>query len=56
LKFFKDEAIGESSEILQAKISYEEEAIGYVEYLQVLAVWYDTNILYLNALQIQQLY
>ena len=51
LKFFKDEAIGESSEILrQAKISYEEGAIGYVEYLQALNVWYDTNILYLNSI------
>jgi cobalt-zinc-cadmium resistance protein CzcA len=44
------EAINESIEILrQAKISYEEGAIGYVELLQALTVAYDVKVQYLNA-------
>ncbi|MGH2574423.1 MAG: TolC family protein, partial [Ignavibacteria bacterium] len=51
LKFFRDEAIKESDEILrQAKIGYEEGAIDYVEYLQALNVSYDTKTQYLNSI------
>jgi cobalt-zinc-cadmium resistance protein CzcA len=50
LEFFTAEAINESNEILrQAKISYEEGAIGYVELLQALTVAYDVKVQYLNA-------
>ena len=41
----------EAAEILrQAKISYEEGAIDYVEYLQALQIVYDTKTQYYNAL------
>ncbi len=51
VRFFEDEALKESEEILrQAKISYEEGAIDYVEYLQVITVVYDTKIQYLNSI------
>lgn len=50
LQFFRDEAIGETDEIFrQAKTSYEEGEIGYVEYLQALSVVYDTKTEYMNA-------
>lgn len=49
--FFNDEAIFEVNEILrQAKISYEEGAIDYVEYLQALQIVYETRTQYLNAI------
>lgn len=48
--FFHDEAIFEANEIFsKAKISYEEGAIGYVEYLQALQIVYETRTQYLNA-------
>jgi len=51
MQFFHDEAIPEANEILrQAKISYEEGAIGYVEYLQTLQIVYETRTQYLNAI------
>lgn len=51
LKFFRDEAIKETDEIFrQAKISYDEGAIGYVEYLQVLGIVYDTRTQFLNSI------
>lgn len=51
LKFFRDEAIKETDEIFrQAKISYDQGAIGYVEYLQVLALVYDTRTQFLKAI------
>jgi len=51
VRFFEDEALKESEEILrQAKISYEEGAIDYVEYLQVITVVYDTKIQYINSI------
>ncbi|MEZ4692326.1 MAG: TolC family protein [Ignavibacteria bacterium] len=51
VKFFQDEAIKETDEILrQSKISYEEGEIGYVEYLQSLNLAYDTQTQYLNAI------
>lgn len=51
VKFFSDEALKEADEILrQAKISYEEGAIGYVEYLQALSLTYDTKTQYLNSI------
>jgi len=49
--FFHTEAMPEAAEILrQAKISYEEGAIDYVEYLQALQIVYDTKTQYYNAL------
>jgi len=49
--FFNTEAMPEAAEILrQAKISYEEGAIDYVEYLQALQIVYDTKTQYYNAL------
>jgi cobalt-zinc-cadmium resistance protein CzcA len=49
--FFHTEAMPEADEILkQAKISYEEGAIDYVEYLQALRVVYETRTQYLNSL------
>ena len=50
VKFFSDEALKETDEILrQAKISYAEGAIGYVEYLQALNLAYETKTQYLNS-------
>ncbi len=49
--FFHTEAMPEADEILrQAKISYEEGAIDYVEYLQALQIVYETRTQYLNSL------
>ncbi len=49
--FFNIEAMPEADEILrQAKISYEEGAIDYVEYLQALQIVYETRTQYLNSL------
>lgn len=49
--FFHDEAIFEANEILrQAKISYEEGAISYVEYQQALQTVYETRTQYLNSI------
>jgi len=49
--FFHDEAIFEVNEILrQAKVSYEEGAISYVEYQQALQTVYETRTQYLNAI------
>lgn len=51
LKFFNDQALKESDEILrQSKISYDEGAIGYVEYLQSLNIVYETRTQYLNSI------
>jgi cobalt-zinc-cadmium resistance protein CzcA len=51
LMFFRDEALKESEEILrQARISYEEGAIDYIEYLQALNVWFDTKTQYSNSI------
>jgi len=51
LRFFRDEALKESEEILrQSKISYEEGAIEYIEYLQALNVWLDTKTQYSNSI------
>ncbi len=51
INFFTGEALTETVEILrQAKISYEEGAIGYVEYLQALTVSYETKTQYLNSI------
>lgn len=50
-EFFRLEAMPEADEILrQAKRSYEEGAIDYVEYLQALQIIYDTRTQYLNSL------
>jgi heavy metal efflux system protein len=49
-RFFNDEALQEVNEVLrQAKVSYEEGAIDYVEYLQALQIVYETRTQYLNA-------
>ena len=49
-RFFNEEALQEVNEVLrQAKISYEEGAIDYVEYLQALQIVYETRTQYLNA-------
>lgn len=49
--FFHIEAMPETDEILrQAKISYEEGAIDYVEYLQALQIVYETRTQYLKSL------
>lgn len=51
VQFFNDEALFESNEILrQSKISYEEGAIDYVEYLQSLQLVYETKSQYVNSL------
>ncbi|MEO8447373.1 MAG: TolC family protein [bacterium] len=51
LKFFRDEAVSESDEVFrQSKISYEEGAIGYVEYLQALTIVYDVRTQYLTSI------
>lgn len=51
VQFFNDEALFESNEILrQSKISYEEGAIDYVEYLQALQIVYETRTQYLSSL------
>ncbi len=50
MKFYKEDVFKETSEILrQAKMSYEEGAIGYVEYLQALNIAYEANTQYLNS-------
>ncbi len=50
LKFFKDEVFKETDEILRAaKKSYEEGAIGYVEYLQDLNTINEAKVQYSNA-------
>ncbi|MBL8015658.1 MAG: TolC family protein [Ignavibacteria bacterium] len=50
-EFFRLEAMPEADEILrQAKKSYEEGAIDYVEYLQALQIIYDTRTQYLSSL------
>lgn len=49
--FFTQEALAESNEISrQAKISYEEGSIEYVEYLMALTIAYDVKIQYLNSI------
>lgn len=51
LEFFTGEALAESNEILrQARISYLEGAIDYVEFLQALTVAYDVKVQYLNSI------
>ncbi|MCC7159118.1 MAG: TolC family protein [Ignavibacteria bacterium] len=51
LDFFTGEALTEGNEILrQAKISYEEGSIDYVEYLMALTIAYDIKIQYLNSI------
>ena len=51
MKFYSDEALRETNEILrQSKISYDEGAIGYVEYLQALNIAYETRTQYLNSI------
>lgn len=51
VKFFNEQALKESGEILrQSRISYNEGAIGYVEYLQTLNIAYETRIQYLNSI------
>lgn len=51
VKFFSEEALKETDELLrQAKKSYEEGGIGYVEYLQALNLSYETQSQYLNAI------
>ena len=51
VKFFNEEALKETEEILrQAKKSYEEGEIGYVEYLQALNLAYETRTQYLNSI------
>lgn len=51
MKFLGDEALKEAEEIFrQAKISYAEGAIGYVEYLQALTIVHDVRTQYLNSI------
>ncbi|MBS1551955.1 MAG: TolC family protein [Bacteroidetes bacterium] len=51
VKFFNEQALKETDEIMrQSKISYNEGAIGYVEYLQSLNIAYETRIQYLNSI------
>jgi cobalt-zinc-cadmium resistance protein CzcA len=51
VKFFNEQALNEADEILrQSKISYDEGAIGYVEYLQALNIAYETRTQYLNSI------
>lgn len=51
VNFFNDQALKEADEILrQSKISYDEGAIGYVEYLQALNIAYETRTQYLNSI------
>jgi len=53
VKFFNEQALKEADEILrQSKISYDEGAIGYVEYLQALNIAYETRTQYLNSIYI----
>lgn len=48
--FFSGEAVPEADEILrQSRISYNEGAIDYVEYLQALQIVYETRVQNLNA-------
>jgi cobalt-zinc-cadmium resistance protein CzcA len=51
IRFFEEEALKETDEILrQSKISYEEGAISYVEYLQALALSYDIKTQFATAI------
>ncbi len=51
VKFFSEESMREVNEILrQSKISYEEGAIGYMEYLQALNLAFETRAQYLNSI------
>ena len=51
VKFFNEQALKEADEILrQSKKSYDEGAIGYVEYLQALNIAYETRTQYLNSI------
>ncbi|MDQ3019191.1 MAG: TolC family protein [Bacteroidota bacterium] len=51
LNFFTDQALEEAEEIIRtSKISYEEGAIGYTEYLQALNIGNETRTQYLEAL------
>ncbi len=51
VKYFDEQALKEADEILrQSKISYNEGAIGYVEYLQALNIAYETRTQYLNSI------
>lgn len=51
VNFFNEQALNEADEILrQSKISYDEGAIGYVEYLQALNIAYETRTQYLNSI------
>lgn len=50
VRFYSEEALIETDELLrQAKKSYEEGEIGYVEYLQALNLAYETRTQYLNS-------
>jgi cobalt-zinc-cadmium resistance protein CzcA len=51
VNFFNEQALKEADEILrQSGISYDEGAIGYVEYLQALNIAYETRTQYLNSI------
>lgn len=51
VKYFNEQALKEADEILrQSKKSYDEGAIGYVEYLQSLNIAYETRVQYLNSI------
>ncbi len=51
IRFFRDEAIKEVEEIFrQGQVSYNEGAIGYIEYLQALETVYETRVQYLNTI------
>ncbi len=51
IKFFTEGALKEADEIFrQAKFSYEQGAIGFIEYLQALRIVYETRTQYLNAI------
>lgn len=51
VKYFNEQALKEAEEILrQSKISYDEGAIGYVEYLQALNIAYETRTQYLKSI------
>lgn len=50
VNYFNEQALKEADEILrQSRISYDEGAIGYVEYLQALNIAYETRTQYLNS-------
>ncbi len=51
VNYFKEQSLKEADEILrQSAISYDEGAIGYVEYLQALNIAYETRTQYLNSI------